>query len=32
LVDTGDAGLDALLRGVKQIITGYEQRTLYKVN
>ena len=32
LVDTGDTGLDAQLRGVKQIITGYEQRTLYKVS
>ena len=30
-VDTGDAALDAELAGMKQIITGYEQRTLYKL-
>lgn len=32
LVDTGDTQLDAQLRGVKQIVTGFEQRTLYRVN
>jgi predicted polyphosphate/ATP-dependent NAD kinase len=31
LVDTGDIQLDAQLRGVKQIVTGFEQRTLYQV-
>ncbi len=31
VVDTGDAALDAELAGMKQIITGYEQRTLYKL-
>ena len=31
-VDTGDAELDAELAGMKQIITGYEQRTLYRIN
>jgi predicted polyphosphate/ATP-dependent NAD kinase len=31
-VDTGDTGLDASLAGMKQIITGYEQRTLYRIN
>ena len=31
LVDTGDDKLDKKLRGVKQIVTGFEQRTLYKV-
>lgn len=30
-VDTGDAALDAELSGMKQITTGYEQRTLYKL-
>ena len=30
-VDTGDTELDAELSGMKQIITGYEQRTLYKL-
>jgi len=30
-VDTGDSELDAELAGMKQIITGYEQRTLYRV-
>ena len=30
-VDTGDAGLDAELSGMKKIITGYEQRTLYEI-
>ena len=32
LVDTGDVQLDARLRGVKQIVTGFDQRTLYKVS
>lgn len=32
LVDTGDVELDAQLRGVKQIVTGFDQRTLYKVS
>jgi predicted polyphosphate/ATP-dependent NAD kinase len=31
LVDTGDDKLDKKLGGVKQIITGFEQRTLYKI-
>lgn len=31
LVDTGDIELDKKLSGVSQIITGYEQRTLYQV-
>jgi predicted polyphosphate/ATP-dependent NAD kinase len=31
-VDTGDTVLDAALAGMKQIITGYEQRTLYRLN
>ena len=30
-VDTGDAALDVELSGMKQITTGYEQRTLYKL-
>ena len=30
-VDTGDSELDAELAGMKQIITGYEQRTLYRI-
>jgi predicted polyphosphate/ATP-dependent NAD kinase len=30
-VDTGDRELDAELAGMKQIITGYEQRTLYRI-
>ena len=30
-VDTGDSVLDAELAGMKQIITGYEQRTLYRI-
>ena len=29
--DTGDIELDAELAGMKQIITGYEQRTLYRI-
>lgn len=29
-VDTGDAALDKQLAGMKQVITGYEQRTLYR--
>lgn len=32
LVDTGDDKLDKKLSGVKQIVTGFEQRTLYKVD
>jgi len=32
LVDTGDVELDKKLCGLKQVITGFEQRTLYKVN
>ena len=31
-VDTGDTELDAELAGMKQILTGYEQRTLYRIN
>jgi predicted polyphosphate/ATP-dependent NAD kinase len=31
IVDTGDAELDARLAGMVQVITGYEQRTLYKL-
>lgn len=31
LVDTGNGDLDEKLRGVRQIVTGYEQRTLYNV-
>ena len=31
LLVTYDAALDAELAGMKQIITGYEQRTLYKL-
>ncbi|UCB55641.1 MAG: ATP-NAD kinase family protein [Thiotrichales bacterium] len=31
-VDTGDVELDTALRGMKQIITGYDQRTLYKID
>jgi predicted polyphosphate/ATP-dependent NAD kinase len=30
-VDTGDTELDAELAGMKQVITGYEQRTLYRI-
>ena len=30
-VDTGDRDLDLELTGMKQIITGYEQRTLYRI-
>ena len=30
-VDTGDSVLDAELAGMKQVITGYEQRTLYRI-
>jgi predicted polyphosphate/ATP-dependent NAD kinase len=30
-VDTGDVELDAELAGIRQIITGYEQRTLYRI-
>ena len=30
-VDTGSVALDEKLRGVRQIVTGYEQRTLYNV-
>jgi predicted polyphosphate/ATP-dependent NAD kinase len=30
-VDTGDSELDAELAGMKRIITGYEQRTLYRI-
>ncbi len=32
LLDTGDAQLDKRLAGIKQIITGFEQRTLYKLS
>lgn len=32
LVDTGDTQLDIELRGMKQIVTGFEQRTLYRVS
>ncbi len=32
LVDTGDVELDKKLCGLKQVITGFEQRTLYKIN
>ena len=31
IVDSGDAELDAMLSGMVQVITGYEQRTLYKI-
>lgn len=31
LVDTGDDDIDERLRGVKQIVTGFEQRTLYRI-
>lgn len=31
LVDTGDENLDKKLGGIRQIVTGFEQRTLYKV-
>lgn len=31
LVDTGDVEVDNKLHGLKQIVTGYEQRTIYKV-
>jgi predicted polyphosphate/ATP-dependent NAD kinase len=30
-VDTGDAVLDQQLTGMKQVVTGYEQRTLYRI-
>jgi len=30
-VDTGDTELDAELAGMKQVISGYEQRTLYRI-
>jgi predicted polyphosphate/ATP-dependent NAD kinase len=30
-VDTGDTELDTELTGMKQLVTGYEQRTLYRV-
>jgi len=30
-VDTGDVELDAELAGIRQIVTGYEQRTLYRI-
>jgi predicted polyphosphate/ATP-dependent NAD kinase len=32
LVDTGDIGLDKKLCGVRQIVTGYEQRALYQLS
>ena len=32
LLDTGSVQLDAELAGVKQIVTGFEQRTLYKLS
>jgi predicted polyphosphate/ATP-dependent NAD kinase len=31
MVDTGDAGVDALLAGYFMVITGYKERTVYKV-
>ena len=31
LLDTGSVQLDKKLAGVKQIITGFEQRSLYKL-
>ena len=31
IVDTGEAELDAALAGMVQVITGYEQRALYKL-
>ena len=31
LVDTGDEQLDAELRGVRTVLTGYEDRVLYRV-
>jgi predicted polyphosphate/ATP-dependent NAD kinase len=32
LLDTGSVQLDEELAGVKQIVTGFEQRTLYKLS
>ncbi|MCW8830496.1 MAG: ATP-NAD kinase family protein [Gammaproteobacteria bacterium] len=32
LLDTGSAELDKKLSGMKQIVTGFEQRTLYKLS
>ena len=32
LLDTGSVELDKELSGMKQIVTGFEQRTLYKLN
>jgi len=32
LLDTGSVELDEKLSGMKQIVTGFEQRTLYKLN
>jgi hypothetical protein len=32
LLDTGSAELDKQLAGVKPVVTGFEQRTLYKFN
>lgn len=31
-VDTGDPDLDSALKGMKQVVTGYDQRTLYKID
>ncbi len=31
LVDTGDAGIDRLLAGYIQVITGYHERIIYKI-
>lgn len=31
-VDTGDSELDQQLSGVVNVVTGYEQRTLYRIN
>jgi predicted polyphosphate/ATP-dependent NAD kinase len=30
-VDTGDSALDRELAGMTQVVTGYEQRTLYRL-
>ena len=32
LLDSGSIQLDKELAGVRQIVTGYEQRTLYKLS
>ena len=32
LLDTGSVDLDEELAGMRQIVTGFEQRTLYKLH